>query len=793
MADPELPVSCVDEERRRDVAEPTSTFNGIDWVEVDPADQKILHVGFLHPLPGQGGGIPASPPLGVANVAVSGGERITGVRTRTVTAAGNVLTVTVDRAGDFSPYLLRLVRSTVDHRAPAGFDPVLSAQRFSFKANCPSPLDCKPDDGEAPPADPPGPPIDYLAKDYAGFRRLMLDRLATLLPGWTERSPADPLVTVVEALAHAADRLSYRQDAVGTEPYLTTARSRVSVRRHARLLDYPVHDGCTARTWLRVEVLPGSPVVTDGIARGTPVLSAGPDRPTVPPGEVERMVAAGAVAFETLDALAPRAERNRIELYAWGGRSCALPAGSIRATLVDQPATGLEAGDLLLLEETAGAQTGRAGDADPAHRQVVRLVKVSTDVDPVTSVPLLEVEWGLADALRFPLQLTTVVPGAGTGTVVTCAVARGNVVAAHHARMVTGELPPAQAQRWRPVLTDAPVACATPAPLTGPAAGALVQDPRAALPLVRLDAPDGSWQPRADLLGVSRFDRGFVVERERDGRSALRFGDDVLGQRPPAGTRFHATWWVGGTAAGNVGHDVLTCLATGTAGVVRVTNPVPATGGTDPEELEYVRQHAPAAFLTQERAVTTVDWAEVARRLPEVQDAAARIRWTGSWWTVFLTLDLIGGRRLAAEPPLAARLRASLDRFRIAGYDLELRDPVDVPVDLTLWVCVARGSFRATVRRALQRVFDRRPGGFFHPDRFSFGQPLYASQLVAAAVAVPGVAQVRVTELHPTGVAQGTELTDGVLPVGDLQVIRLDNDPSAPEHGVLRLDLAGGL
>ena len=35
------------------------------------------------------------------------------------------------------------------------------------------------------------PDIDYLAKDYQGFRRLMLDRLSLLVPGWTERSAAD--------------------------------------------------------------------------------------------------------------------------------------------------------------------------------------------------------------------------------------------------------------------------------------------------------------------------------------------------------------------------------------------------------------------------------------------------------------------------------------------------------------------------------------------------------------------------------------------------------------------------
>ena len=35
------------------------------------------------------------------------------------------------------------------------------------------------------------PQIDYLAKDYASFRRLMLDRLSVTMPDWRERNPAD--------------------------------------------------------------------------------------------------------------------------------------------------------------------------------------------------------------------------------------------------------------------------------------------------------------------------------------------------------------------------------------------------------------------------------------------------------------------------------------------------------------------------------------------------------------------------------------------------------------------------
>ena len=71
-------------------------------------------------------------------------------------------------------------------------------------------------------------PVDYLVKDYAGFRRLILDRLAQAMPGWQERSPADVGVVLAELLAHAADTLSYYQDAVATEAYLGTARKRVS-------------------------------------------------------------------------------------------------------------------------------------------------------------------------------------------------------------------------------------------------------------------------------------------------------------------------------------------------------------------------------------------------------------------------------------------------------------------------------------------------------------------------------------------------------------------------------------
>ena len=137
---------------------------------------------------------------------------------------------------------------------PAGFDPQALADRVLVQGRMSVGLRLRARARRARRTIDVPPEIDYLAKDYPGFRRLMLDRLNLLTPGWTERSAADLGVALVELLAYAADNLSYRQDAIANEAYLATARKRVSVRRHARLVDYSLHEGCNARAWVHLEV-----------------------------------------------------------------------------------------------------------------------------------------------------------------------------------------------------------------------------------------------------------------------------------------------------------------------------------------------------------------------------------------------------------------------------------------------------------------------------------------------------------------------------------------------------------
>jgi hypothetical protein len=826
---------CCDQRRRNAVR--GSALNGIDFLEVvdhdaaSPADrQRILRVHLVNPL--------ATTAPGPANVRVEGGERITPVNVVSVTpgagAEANVLTVRVDRAGDYSRYVLRLIKDPAqpapppgfDPPPPDGFDPQLSAVAFSFKVECGSDLDCLPQHVCAP-ASPDEPEIDYLARDYASFRQLLLDRMSVLLPQWPERSPADMGVALVELLAFVGDYLSYQQDAIATEAYLGTARRRVSARRHARLVDYFMSDGCNARAWVQVQVGADLPA---GLAAGTPLCTSIPGQPVVlsDPAALRQAQA----VFEVLTPPGGLwAAHNSIPFYTWGDRECCLPKGATRATLRGH-LPQLKPDDVLILEEVMGPLTGRSEDADPGRRCAVLLTTVMSTApggqpltDPLTGAEITEIAWADDDALPAPFCLSSRTDADhGQRYLEDVSVARGNVLLADHGLTIAGEslgavpqprlfLPPDPSgdrcqnvsptpipPRYNPSLQQQPLTQAAPlAPPPPSATAALRQDPAAALPAVKLtgvlDDVSNDWSPLRDLLGSRPDGLFFVAEVEGDGTATIRFGDDRDVKRPDPGTAFTASYRVGNGTAGNLGAEALAHVLTDRPEVLRVRNPMPAVGGVDPESIEDVRQRAPSAFRTQERAVTADDYAAMAERLPGVMRAEGTFRWTGSWHTAFVTVERPGAR--AVDPDFAAAVRDGLERYRMAGTDLEVEGPIYVALELHMHVCVLPDYFRSQVKAALLQRFSNRvlPDGslgLFHPDRFTFGQTVYLSPLYRAAQETPGVASVEVTRFGRFGVADPTPLANGSLPLGRLEVARLDNDPNFPEHGLFCLDVGGG-
>ncbi len=243
-----MTAQCLDD-RRRELVRQNQEKGGIDYIEIiykEEGSDRIpaLCIHFFGKMP----------ELDVANVRIKGGRRIQDISVVRIeeNAAQNSLLVILDKQGDFSTYTLEIVESDDAGVTISGLDLRYAALDFSFKAGCPSDLDCK-SQKICPTEAPEEPEINYLAKDYASFRQLILDRISLNMPEWKERHIPDLGIALVELLAYAGDHLSYYQDAVATEAYLDTARLRTSVRRHVRLIDYRMHEGCNSRAWVCIK------------------------------------------------------------------------------------------------------------------------------------------------------------------------------------------------------------------------------------------------------------------------------------------------------------------------------------------------------------------------------------------------------------------------------------------------------------------------------------------------------------------------------------------------------------
>lgn len=115
------------------------------------------------------------------------------------------------------------------------------------------------------------PAIDYTNKDYLSLRSAMLDLAQYSLPEWTDRSPSDPGVALVELMAYVGDICLYYIDRVASECFLATATERRSALNLLRLIGYDLAPALPAAADLTLtfkQPKPGDPT-TATIASNT--------------------------------------------------------------------------------------------------------------------------------------------------------------------------------------------------------------------------------------------------------------------------------------------------------------------------------------------------------------------------------------------------------------------------------------------------------------------------------------------------------------------------------------------
>jgi len=814
------------------------------------------------------------PPVGAFRV--EGGQRL-----RAGTAPGQVQVTEVQADPDGRPFALRLkvapvgdyssytLLSTASGLAapadalPRAMDPLFNRLPFKFRPGCFN-LNCAPTwAGEPAPAEEPA--ISYLARDYDTFRHVLMSAMAQRVPGWAATSEADLDQVLIDLIAAQADELADHHDRVIAERSITTARKRVSLARHARLVDYHLHQGNQASTWVAV--------MASGAATDLPALADDPngelDEWAVwngPPGaqwsKPESLIFA-------LPHDQPRWRRrvfqalNELQLYSWGDTVTALAAGSTTADITlagaSSEAAAIELEDLLngaaglqsttpadadvdtavdtlLLEEALNPATGTTNGRNVARRQALRLwpmgdaqPRAQRQQDPVTGSWFVRVRWLDEDALR---QNFCFVCDCGGVLVHNLTRFHGNLLRVtqgrpHETRFLppgSMPLPAADDKRlraldhghWRrrqrqqgPVMVDDALVCALPASagvLAWTATAADGVTPPKSTAQVTVGGFGAPWSEQIDLILSRDDEEHFIVEMHEDQTAQIRFGNGVNGRALPADALVAARYRTGQGMAGNVGADV---LLNASAGVLSVWNPFDVSDGREPEPVADLQRRAPEAFRRHQlRAVTLEDYAARAEEVPGVAHARARHAWSGSWRVVRLAIDPAGGGPLT--PALRERVAAHLDAQRLIGDDLELRAAEYVPLDVRITVCAQSGYWIEDLRFELELAYSDEdlPGGgrgLFHPDLWTFGQPLYASQLIGRALAVTGVERVLKVSLRRFNPGSGggisvieidldkmPESNAQRLDFGDFEILLVANDPDHLERGRLSFDIRGG-
>ena len=257
------------------------------------------------------------------------------------------------------------------------------------------------------------------------------------------------------------------------------------------------------------------------------------------------------------------------------------------------------------------------------------------------------------------------------------------------------------------------------------------------------------WTPQRDLLASARrrarFRRRDRGRRPRAAALRRRRARPAARPRTPRSPRPIAS--ATAPPAMSAPRRSPTSSAPSAACSTAVRNPMPAAGGVDPEDIEAARRDAPAGVphpgarghrgRLRRRRRAARRRAARGRDVPLDRQLAHRVRHRRP-------LRRRRGRRAASRRGCAAISSASAwpattsRSTRRASCRSTSRCTSASSRTTSAPMCCRRcGTVLSSARAA------RRPLGLFHPDNFTFGEPVYLSRIVAAAQAVEGVEAVR--------------------------------------------------
>jgi len=257
------------------------------------------------------------------------------------------------------------------------------------------------------------------------------------------------------------------------------------------------------------------------------------------------------------------------------------------------------------------------------------------------------------------------------------------------------------------------------------------------------------WNEVESFYGRGEDEPVYIVRHDEAGETDVEFGG---GARVPTGATIVASYRFGAGAAVPPAESIKQ-VARPVIGLRSVRNPLPAFGGADAEAPAAIGIRGPASALLLGRAVSLLDFEHAALERSGVRAARAAWRWDEDGQRPAVVLRYIGDAQLA--PSIRAALRAIAEEDAPLSVLVSPAEAASLAVDLDVDSRFVSEAVADAVGQALfAPVILPGTGGLLRGERLGPDGVIFASVVIAAIMAVDGVAALRGLALN------GTPFTD---------------------------------
>lgn len=606
----------------------------------------------------------------------------------------------------------------------------------------------------------PLPRLDYLSKDYDSFKKLIISELQRSSPDWDEDNPSDMMVMLSEILAYAGDLLSYEQDVVTTEAYLDTARFDLSLKRHCRLLDYPLLSHVNARVWMCIDV---DASIT--IPKSTPFFANKHNdmNSVLSPIEYKQRCGGKEIIFESMHNLTCLPEFNQLEIFTYGTSVVTIKAGCTQLAIKGH--VNLKEGQLIALihDSNKSYQVMRLFD-DADHRH-----------DRLSGNDYSLLTWYKDDALKEDWNSEE------------CSL-NGNIILADRGETLANE--PLNLHMVGDVfyasVRNPFLIAAEPYHETikknHSALHTIEQDPYQALDALIITESNTSdtiahnnhnqsWKAVYDFMNSTVFSKHVVVEKHQ-GCTNIRFGNGVFGAVPNPMKYYEATYRVTIPTQPHVAARVINQiympneLDEATELITNVRNLNAAIAAATPEDRRITKMAAPYTHKSRLSLTHVEEYIQFIKKYAGVRDVIAEKGWSGS---EILHIFYIYPSAPVIRDDFLHKIMKTIEPMKMINHNIHLKLFQPLPIYMSMTITLEKNVTRNKTLVMLKQLLSDDPhDGILADKHFTFNTPLYQSDVITKILRIPEISNVVFENFqslnHYATNQQMNDVSDAIIP-----------------------------